>query len=54
MARFADDRYPTLPEVLAWLNNDDLRVMVNWLLVSSWFAATWSAQRRGTSLPCCS
>ena len=33
MARIADDRYPTLSEVLAWLNNDDLRVMVNWLSV---------------------
>lgn len=33
MARIADERYPTLSEVLAWLNNDDLRVMVNWLSV---------------------
>ena len=34
MARIADDWPPTLPRVLAWLNNDDLRVMVNWLSVA--------------------
>ena len=33
MARIADDWNPMLSKALSWLNNDDLRVMVNWLSV---------------------